>query len=191
MNCLNVQKLLLIEINSDLTWFSKRSSIIHNKVIEEVLFNIFKYGVRQNFLKKKYHVGFGHAWYFGVWWYTALTLSGPLQNLASDRWSKCPSSRVQFRVTGAFSGGVACSEEAKKIDVLSGLQKVGEDCPKKRNSEAASEWYIKVNKENAQGCVCVKGRAVDCRWQDEGRMFQAQRPASAKAQVKETLHIAW
>ena len=40
-------------------------------------------------------------------------------------------------------------------------------------------------------CVNVRGLIVDCRWQERGRMFQAEGLASAKAQVKETLHNLW
>ena len=53
------------------------------------------------------------------------------------------------------------------------------------------------NNEQGKMCVCVcvsvniRGLIVDCRWPERGRMFQAEGLTSAKAQVKETLHILW
>lgn len=52
-------KVALTEISSDPIWFSERCFVIHNKVIEEVLLNIFKFGVRYNFLRKHIILAWG------------------------------------------------------------------------------------------------------------------------------------
>lgn len=52
-------KVALTEISSDPIWFSERCFIIHSEVTEEVLLNIFKFGVRYNFLRKHIILAWG------------------------------------------------------------------------------------------------------------------------------------